>query len=134
MFSAQIRVGRLIELSVNAPFEIDDLNRLTEQMRTVVQGSPVKVVACSDFRRATVLTQDVVEGLIDLMRNDNANVERSGLLVSTSAVFSMQMERIIRNAGNPNRRSFRAPAEAVAWLSEVLTLEERASLHRFVFS
>jgi len=35
------------------------------------------------------------------------HVERTALLIGDSAIFSLQVERMIREANNPNRRAFR---------------------------
>ena len=133
MFIARPSVGRLLEIRIASPFELSEFRALEENVTRLLSSSPVPWIACGDMRHAAVFTQDVVQGLIDLLRSDNPRLERSGLLVSTSAVFSMQIERIIRAAGNPARRAFRDAKEGVAWLSEALNAEERAALHKFVF-
>lgn len=134
MFSVRIGAGRLIEIRISSPLELADVKPLQDLIRKTILSLQGKAVSCADVRQGSVLTQDVVEGVIELMRGDNPNVERVGILLSTSAVSSMQMERIVRNANNPNRRAFRDPKECVAWLSEVLNPEERAALLRFVAS
>src|SRR5262249_32021431 len=103
-----------------------------DSIKKILVILPVRWVACADLRQAAVFTQDVVQGLIDLLRSDNPRIMRSGLIVSTGAVFSMQVERIVRAAGNPNRRTFRDAREGVTWLSEVLNATERVALQRFV--
>ena len=62
------------------------------------------------------------------MRGDNPRIERAGILVSTSAVFSLQLERMVREAGNPRRRAFRTAGELVTWLDEIATPDEKQRL------
>jgi hypothetical protein len=40
--------------------------------------------------------------------------------------------RLVREAGNPNRRLFSEVTPLAAWLDELLTPEESAELHRFL--
>jgi hypothetical protein len=46
----------------------------------------------------------------------------------------LQIERTVKNAGSPSRRTFRVQPELEAWLAEVLTAEERARLSQFLAS
>jgi hypothetical protein len=133
MYSVRISVGRVLELTVASPFESTDFRPFQTLVRDAIQSAPSKVIACSDLRRATVFTQDIVTGMVDLMRSDNPKIERSGFLIAGSAVFTMQMERIIRGANNPARRTFRNSVECVSWLSEVLNPAERRQLQQFVW-
>ena len=59
-------------------------------------------------------------------------MERTAFLVGESAVFAMQIERVIRNAANPNRRAFRDPGDLRKWLAEILTATEAARLGEFL--
>ena len=59
-------------------------------------------------------------------------VERTAFLIGESAIFALQVERIIRSSNNPNRRAFREAAELLHWLEEVLTLGEQVQLEHFV--
>lgn len=133
MFISRVGAGRLLEIRIASPFDMGEFKVLEENVKNLLVSAPVKWIACGDFRQAAVFTQDVVQALIELLRSDNPRIERSGFFVSTSAVFSMQIERILRAAGNPDRRAFRDAKDGVTWLSEVLNAEERAALHRFVF-
>jgi len=74
----------------------------------------------------------VTKSLVGLIRQDGPRVERNGFLVGTGAVFSMQIERIIRESGAPGRRTFRTPHELGAWLGELLTPTERSRLDTFL--
>jgi hypothetical protein len=133
MYSVRISVGRLLELTLSSPFESADLKPFQALVRDVLQASPNKVIACSDLRRATVFTQDIVTGLIDLMRSDNPKIERSGILIAGSAVFTMQMERIVRSSDHPDRRTFRNTVDCITWLSDLLDPPERRQLQQFVW-
>ena len=48
------------------------------------------------------------------------------LLSPTNAIFSLQLERLLREAQNPARRAFRDAQPLLKWLSEILTPEELA--------
>src|SRR5262245_24009707 len=106
MYSAQINVGRFLELRLASPFESTDLKPFQNLVGGLIVGFLCRVVAVSDLRGAQVFTQEVAAGIVALMQRDNANIERSGVVVAGSAVFTMQVERMCRNAGNPNQQTF----------------------------
>jgi hypothetical protein len=47
------------------------------------------------------------------------------LLTASDTTFALQVERLVREAGNQNQRSFRATEPSLASLGEVLTPSER---------
>jgi hypothetical protein len=58
---------------------------------------------------------------------------RTAIVVSPdSPSVVLQFGRVIRDTDNPSRRMCLDPAEAVTWLNDVLTLEERARLRWFL--
>jgi hypothetical protein len=86
------------------------------------------VVIVSDMTAVTVLAPAVADALLGLMRSDNPKVERHGMHIGASAVFGLQAERLLREAGNPGRRTFRDPAVLVRWLKEVVGPREAERL------
>ena len=55
-------------------------------------------------RRAAFPAQ--VGAFLAVMKSDNPMVERSGFLIGDSAAFAVQVEKMIREAQNPMRRTF----------------------------
>ena len=90
------------------------------------------VVICSDLRETHVFSPEVTERLIHTMRGANPNLERHAMLGNGSALFSLQMARLIREAAADTRRKlFTTMEPLVAWLDELLTLGERARMRQF---
>ncbi|MEO1170622.1 MAG: hypothetical protein AAFX94_01020, partial [Myxococcota bacterium] len=54
-----------------------------------------------------------------------------GLLVGDSATFILQMERVIREAGSPQRKTFRDFPALRQWLAPVLTPDELTRIDVF---
>jgi hypothetical protein len=68
-----------------------------------------------------------------MLRADNPLVERTAYLLSDSQqTLAMQVERIMREANNPVRRTFRRTDELLPWLNEVLTPAEAARAQAFL--
>ena len=80
---------------------------------------------------ATVFPQEVVLGYVQTMKNET-NLVRTGTILNKSPTFGMQIQRMIREADNPNRRAFRDPKELFDWLSEVLDPKERGRLRELL--
>jgi hypothetical protein len=92
-----------------------------------------QVVISGDYRRMRILSPDVAEKFVVMLTAANPRVERSAILCSPDhATALLQIERTVKQAANPSRRTFRDAAELSAWLGEVLTVEERARLFSFL--
>ena len=132
MYTIDNRVGRLIELRVESPVTEEELQRFPEMLAKACKPIKGQIGICTDLVGATVFTQPVAARWIEIIRQESPLVERNAVLVGEGAVFSMQIERIIRQAGFKNRRAFLSPVALTAWLGEILTVRERARLEQFV--
>jgi hypothetical protein len=131
MVFVEHRVGRIVALRVETPVTMEELEPALLRFGGYAAKVPGKFVAVADCRRATVLSPEVADRFTALMRNDNPRIERAVVLVGGSAGFSLQLERMVRTAGNPKRRAFRAVEELCAWMGEALLPEELRSLREF---
>src|SRR5262245_22234586 len=115
MFSAEVKVGRLLEIRLVAPVTLQELDEIQERLLQLFEEHG-EVVLVADYTRATVFPQDVAAKVLDIYKRGKGRVARSAALVSESAIFSLQVERLIAQAGNPMRRSFHDPFELKAFL------------------
>jgi hypothetical protein len=134
MFTAERKVGRLVEVRLGGVIRQDEFDEGMVNFRALVNNSNSRKVLCADLRPVRILVPEVAEALLEAMRRDNPVLDRSAILVSDSALFSLQMERLVREARNPNRRTFRDEAGLVDWVSEVLTQTERRRAIEFLRS
>jgi hypothetical protein len=133
MFVIENKVGRLVELWVRSPVSIEEVGKFRERLGAVLRGVPGKVVICTDLTFAKIFAPDVAEAFTNMMRADNPKLERSGFLLGRdAATFGMQLERIIRDAANPSRRTFREGADLVTWIGQVLDEAERERVQQFL--
>lgn len=132
MFSTENRVGRLVELRVQTPMKLDEMQALRARHLEVVQSIGGSYVIVTDLRHAHVFPPDITEAFIQMMGRINPDLERSAVLINESAVLGMQAERAITEAGNPNRKSFREPWSLVEWMSDALTPHELSRLKQFL--
>jgi hypothetical protein len=132
MFSAEIQVGRLMEIRLRSPVEPEEVVHFKRRVFALVQQSPRRVVGCTDLRLAHVFDQSVAEEIMGMMKTDNPRVERNAILVGKSAVFGMQIERMLKEVGSNTRRAFRDPELLRKWLDDVLDEEERRQVMDFL--
>lgn len=90
---------------------------------------------CADWRAGAILRPEVAEVLLRMFRAVNTSLVRAAILLPTSsATFAMQAERLVREASNPQRRTFRDAREQLDWLGEVLSPDELAVASHFITS
>jgi len=132
MYTLESRVGRLFEIRVQPPLSLDELRSFHPQITRIHARVVGQLVGCTDLRNARVFNLDVADKLMSIIRTDGPGIERNVFLVGESAVFSMQIARVIRAAGIPSRKAFLDPEEGVNWLAEVLSPVELRRLREFV--
>ena len=132
MYSVENRTGRLIEVKLASPLNLTDVHQFVEKHVAIMQHIPGRYVGVVNLLEAYVFPPEVANALSHLLSDAASHVERTALLIGESAVFGLQVERVIRDANNPNRRAFRNGRELIAWLGEVLTVAEKRELERFV--
>jgi hypothetical protein len=134
-FTVENREGRLVESRPLSLRTADDVGAFGRRMREVATGTTGQLVICGDYRRIAVLTQGVADAVVAMMSSTNPRIDRSAvLLASEHATFNLQIERVVREAGNPMRRTFRAVPELEKWLGEVLGPAEKTRLRQFLAS
>lgn len=132
MHRIQNITGRLVEVRVKPPLTLDEVHRFVEEHKATVSRIPDRYVGVVDLHRADVFPAEIAAALIQLLSRMADQVERTAFLIGESAVFALQIERVIRNAASPNRKSFREAGPLKEWLGEVLTENERHRLDAFV--
>ena|ERR1043166_1532682 len=134
MIHANIIVGRLLGLRSASPITMAEVGELRDTMGKIFAGlKAARVVAAVDMRAAGVVGQDIRDAFEAMLKNDNPLMERSAWLISADkASLALQVERLIREAANPNRKCFTAAADVAAYLADVLTPDERKGLDRFL--
>jgi len=132
MYSVGNHAGRLIEVKLASPLTLEEVQQFTQKHLAVMAKIPVKYIGAVNLLDAHVFPPAVAEGLTKLLTAAASHVERSAYLIGESAIFSLQVERVIRESNSPHRRAFRNGEELLAWMSEILTPAERIELERFI--
>lgn len=126
--TAAIRVGRLLEVSVDAGYRtlpaVDDLfDAASAEVSKLSQ--PQHVVVTVDFRRCPLLSSEASDHLLLRMERTNARTARAAILVLPSACTTLlQVTRIVKLGNHLYRRAFQDPGPLIAWLRECLTPHE----------
>lgn len=117
----QIQQGRLIEGKVHNLTDAAEAAAYSTELSRHVQGASRSLVLCADHRRVAIYSQPVADELARLFGIMNKRLERVAVLVSRSnATLALQLERIVREARNPNRRVFYDVEPALEHLSTAL--------------
>ncbi|HYI09766.1 MAG TPA: hypothetical protein VEK57_11950 [Thermoanaerobaculia bacterium] len=128
MHNVEHHVGRLVEVRLASPLNAEEVQQFVLELNAVLKKLPGKYVGLVDLHDAHVFVPAISESLIQLLSAAAARVERAAFLINESAIFALQVERILRSSNSDNRRAFRNTDEAVKWLGEALTPEERVRL------
>ncbi len=135
-FSVVNDVGRLIEARLHAPQSVEDIDAFREAMRAAFVTTKGRALVCADWRGANLLAPPVADALTNLLRRGNAHVERAAVLLPHGTpLFSLQVERVLREAANPTRpprRAFASASALVPWLAETATEAERRRIASFL--
>jgi hypothetical protein len=131
MWTVASSVGKLVEARLTSA-DSRAVAACLSAIADTVAKAPCPVVGLLDMTQVRVLGQEEAQLLLSVMRGDNARVQRTAIVINADPLFGMQMERLVRAAGLPQRQVFRVPARAVGWLAEVLSAEETARARAFI--
>ena len=133
MFTAAIRVGRLLEVRMASPLPLYEAQALVAEIRRLAKGTRAPSLGVIDLRGVRILDPNVVDFIGELMRRDNPWLARNAfVLAGAGATKTLQIGRMLKEGGSASRRGFRARHEAEAWLGEVLDDPEMARLRAFL--
>jgi hypothetical protein len=130
---ARARQGRLVEVRVGRLADLAEVDSLNASVFAAVHSAGPGAVICADYRLASPVSPHVAHAWSRAMRVANRAIGRSALLLDPSnTIFNLQVERIVRCAGNPARRLFADVAELQDWVDGDLTEPEREALLAFL--
>lgn len=132
MYSIENTVGRLLEIRVAPPFSAEEATDVSYAIPARVKEISGGFVGCADFSRVMIFPPEAVNALVSSMQIVNPRLLRTGILISNSAVFDLQVKRLIASGGNPRRRSFGSADDLRNYLNEVLNADEQARLAAFL--
>ena len=114
---------------------VEDVDEMIAMMVERASALPAdqRYVVAADWRHVIVMSPETAARARAMLSKSNARVERSSILThSDQSLTNLQIQRLVREAENANRRHFVSAREQYLWLSEVLTREESARLAEFL--
>jgi len=134
--TASLGVGRLLEVRADAGYRTAaDVDAIFEAIGRELAKLPPSAhhVTVVDWRRCPLMAPAAAEHMLKKIASINSNTVRSAALASENSPLAvLQFVRLIRDAKLPDRKLFTHSDELYAWLSEVLTPEERVRLMAFL--
>lgn len=132
-FVVECRVGRLIVTRLSVLHDTREVGQVQLAMKRAIEQAGSMAVICSDWRAIDIFAPAVADAVLDMLTVTNHRVLRGGILLnSEKATFSLQAERVLRDAGNPGRRCFRDKDTLLHWLGELLDAAEIEEAHFFL--
>jgi hypothetical protein len=124
-FTVRSSVGRVVALRIRRLRHVEDVHCLTRLLHEAARDVGTDTIIFSDCRRTMPVPQEVADEWSRHMREFNKRLARTGILLDReNETFNLQLERVVRCAGNPVRRVFYDPRELREWLSHALTAAE----------
>jgi hypothetical protein len=131
--TAELHVGRLIELRMVAMDSASDWLAYWRRVATLLSELRGPVVSCVDLRALHSIPKEIGVPMLESMRENNSRVARTALLLPTqSTILRLHFERMFVAVVNPNRRICSDVAEVKAWLCSHLNKQEMSRLDDFL--
>ena len=132
-FTVQRHVDRLVEVQIFQLRGIVTLDEVSRRIVAAARATPTPAVIFGDYRRARPFSQTVGDAWARAMRGFNEHLAWSALLLARSnETFNLQVERVVRCAGNPGRRLFCDAWELRAWVAQRATSAELLRIDQLV--
>lgn len=132
-FTIERKVGRLVQTRLHTLRDVSEMRDMRDALMQVLRQVKGQVVICTDWTMLDLLSPELAQSIYELLATTNSKVLRGAILLNAEkATFNLQVERVIREAGNPSRRTFRSMSRMLDWLSEVLEPEELSSATEFL--
>jgi hypothetical protein len=126
-------IGKLVLIHVTNLTSLEEMGAFQAEVMHFVNDAPGKAIVVVDLRTPRVFAPEVATALEEMLKRANPRIHRSAIILAKEhAVFSLQLERLIREARNPARRAFRSTSEASEWLGEGLNARETQALQDFL--
>jgi hypothetical protein len=127
------QVGRLLETRIRGLMAVEDVTKLRDGLYAIIAKQPLLLISAIDLRAsATQGRNQIASGLLQLFKDTNDRIERTGILVGPDPLMPIQVESILVQAKHPGRRAFHDPEALIAYLSELSSPEETARLREFL--
>jgi hypothetical protein len=139
MITVESSVGVLVELRFVGSPSVLDVHRFVRETASIVKRTVKhekrRALVCTDLSACGLLAPEVSEQILAFMRHDTPHIERNAFLGNASALVLLQLQRVITEAGERDRRRiFKTPAPLMDWLGEVSNDAERKRLKAFLLS
>ena len=125
-------LGRLILVRTGRILTSEDLRVAFAEITALAQRVPSPLVV-TDGRLVAALPPSVALSIGKGMRVFNDLFARTAILFDPSHhQVTVELDRLVRESGNPHRRIFTSSRELKIWMSDALTDEEARALDEFL--
>jgi hypothetical protein len=123
--------GRLIQIRVNgldSPYEVQRFSEAIQKAAAATRDAVLIV----DLRTPIVFEEAVANAVIELMtKANNVRTKTAILLAADHKLFGLQLRRLARQAGDPQRQTFEDPDEMLSWIGDALNTVEKRHAKEF---
>ena len=122
--------GILILARPIAPLSVDDFSVFAFEVRRLVNEARRPAAICTDWRQAGVLTPDVYDAFVWMMRRDNPSIGGTAVLVKTGE--EEQAARMLDEGQSSRRKLCTNVDEVLEHLGPLLDPSMRDAIRAFV--
>lgn len=113
--------------------DADAAKEYRQAIFTALTSQPERAVICADWSRGSLVSPESADVFYGMLTTRNDRIERSAILISGGKkVFDLQVERLVKQAAHPNRRTFRDVDAQLAYLAELLPPADIARARAFL--
>jgi hypothetical protein len=120
-----------METRFASPFAPADFESMAEDRRRIALTLKGERIVIGDLSRANVMPPKLADMLLTKREGIQEPLRNALLLPSNRPTLAMQIDRIIRESANPNRRAFDTREALYVWLDAILTPDERTRMRDF---
>jgi hypothetical protein len=129
-FTVACHVGRLVEIRIGAFTSRDQFAQVQAEAGDLLSRIEQPIL-CVDARGGRLVSEELAEAALSVMRYDNPLFFRSAILAASPMLF-MQTARLSREANNIRRKTFDTAGQLLLWLRPDLTDAEFERLQSFL--
>jgi hypothetical protein len=101
VWTIQRTIGRLVEIRIWSPVSLHETGPWSKAHDELIDSIRGPYLCFVDLRDATAFPQDIVDAYVRTMRSE-PRLLRTGTLLNASPTLGMQIQRMIREANNPD--------------------------------
>jgi hypothetical protein len=114
----RLQAGGIVEVCVRRAASVSFVESVQADVAAALMQAGRDAILCTDLRSLPPMLPEALKAFSRAMRQNNGSILCSAILVDpANEILKLQLERIVRCAGNPNRRLFTSADALRDWVA-----------------